>query len=312
MKIIIYLDIIIAVKKIIETEISAMTYTLKNNILTVEIDSLGAQILSVKKDGCEYIWQGNPEFWAGRTPLLFPICGRLFEGRYFYEGKEYQMNLHGFVRALELNVVSATDTEISFSLCQNEQTLAMYPFDFEFVVSYTLDGDKIRSHVEIKNTGDKVLPATFGAHPGFNVPLDGGAFDDYYLEFSEDCTPDELIFSDTCFNTGKKKAMELIDGNKLPLRHSLFDVDAIFMDRIAPAVTLKSDKSQRSVTVKYADMPYLGIWHKPRTSAPYVCIEPWCGLPSFDGQVDDMSTKCDMFHIPAGKCKSISYEIIFK
>ena len=288
-----------------------MIYTLKNNLLTVEISTLGAQIMSVKKDGCEYIWQGNPEFWASRTPLLFPVCGRFFGGKYTYEGKEYQMNLHGFVRNLEMNVVSANNTEIVFSLCQNEETLAIYPFDFEFIVSYVLDNDKISSHVEIRNTGDKVLPATFGAHPGFNVPLDEGSFEDYYLEFGEDCTPNELVFSDTCFNTGKKRAMELKDGNKLPLSHSLFDIDAIFMDRIAPEVTLKSDKSKRSVTMRYPQMPYLGIWHKPRTSAPYVCIEPWCGLPSFDGQVDDMSTKCDMFHILPNRCKKISYEIIF-
>ena len=83
------------------------------------------------------------------------------------------------------------------------------------------------------------------------------------------------------------------------------------MDRIAPAVTLKSDKSERSVTMSYEGMPYLGIWHKPRTQAPYVCIEPWCGLPSFDGQIDDMSKKSDMFHILPNKEKAISYSIEF-
>ena len=288
-----------------------MIYTLKNNILTVEIDSFGAQIMSVKRGNCEYIWQGDPEYWTGRTPILFPICGRLFGGKYTCEGKEYEMNLHGFARNSELEVISANDTEIVFGLCENETTLAMYPFAFNLTVAYRLEGDKVSSHIEIKNTGDKLLPATFGAHPGFNVPLDGGNFEDYYLEFCEDCTPDELMFSDTCFNTGLKKAYPLKDSKILPLRHSLFNVDAIFMDRIAPSATLKSDKSERYVTMKYAGMPYLGIWHKPRSEAPYVCIEPWCGLPSFDGRVDDMATKSDMFHIEAGKSKTVTYEIIF-
>ena len=288
-----------------------MVYTLKNQALRVDISSLGAEIMSVTKNGCEYVWQGNPEFWAGRTPILFPICGRLFGGKYTYGGKEYEMNLHGFARNSEFETAKLTDTYAEFKLRANEKTKACYPFDFELTVSYTLDGNAIRSSAVIKNTGNETLPATFGAHPGFNVPLDNGSFDDWYLEFSEDCTPDELVFSDTCFNTGIKKAYPLKDGKILPLRHSLFDIDAIFMDRVAPSVTLKSDKSQRYVTVRYDGMPYLGIWHKPRTEAPYVCIEPWCGLPSFDGKIDDMATKSDMFHVQAGRSKTVSYEIIF-
>lgn len=288
-----------------------MIYTLKNNQLTVQISSKGAEIVSAKRGACEYVWQTDPEYWMGQTPLLFPICGRLFGGKYTYEGKEYEMNLHGFARASEFETVSVSDSSVVFSLKANETTLAQYPFDFELVVSYTLDGSKVSSTATVKNTGDKILPATFGAHPGFNVPLDNGSFEDWYLEFSEDCTPDELVFSDTCFNTGKKKAYELKDGRILPLRHELFNIDAIFMDRIAPAVTLKSDKSERSVTMSYEGMPYLGIWHKPRTQAPYVCIEPWCGLPSFDGQIDDMSKKSDMFHILPNKEKAISYSIEF-
>lgn len=288
-----------------------MVYTLKNEFITVKISSRGTEIVSVTKNGCEYVWQGDPEFWASRAPILFPICGRLFGGKYTFGGKEYEMNLHGFARASEFEAVKMTDTYAEFRLCANAETKACYPFDFELTVVYTLDGSSVKSSAVIKNVGDKTLPATFGAHPGFNVPLDCGSFEDWYLEFCEDCTPDELVFSDTCFNTGMKKAYPLKDGRILPLRHSLFDIDAIFMDRIAPSVTLKSDKSQRYVTLKYDGMPYLGIWHKPRTEAPYVCIEPWCGLPSFDGKIDDMATKNDMFHIEAGKEKTVSYEIIF-
>ena len=287
-----------------------MVYTLKNQILKVDISSRGAEIMSAIKDGCEYVWQGNPEFWAGRAPILFPICGRLFGGKYTYDGSEYEMTLHGFARASEFEAVKITDTYAEFRLCANDETKKCYPFDFELTVSYTLNGSAIKSSAVIKNTGDKTLPATFGAHPGFNVPLDCGSFEDWHLEFCEDCTPDELIFSDTCFNTGIKKAFPLKNSKILPLKHSLFDVDAIFMDRIAPSVTLKSNKSQRYVTIKYDGMPYLGIWHKPRSEAPYVCIEPWCGLPSFDGLIDDMETKNDIFHIETKNSKTVNYEII--
>ena len=289
-----------------------MIYTLKNNEITAEISSVGAEIMSVKKGGCEYIWQGDPEFWSRRTPIMFPICGRLFGSKYTFDGKEYdKMGIHGFVRDAEFQVIAATDTYLELLYSANEETRAQYPFEFELTVRYTLDGSGIRSDITIKNTDNKILPATFGAHPAFNVPLDKGAFDDWYVEFGEDCTPNELIQTSAGFNTGKKRALSLKNSRIIPLRHSLFDIDSIFMDKVAHTATLKSECSDRTVTLKYDDMSYLGLWHKPASEAPYVCIEPWCGLPSFDGQVDDFATKSDMFHILPGASKDVSYEIIF-
>lgn len=75
-----------------------MLYTIFNDFIEVTISDVGAELQSIrsKSDGTEYLWQGNPEFWAGRAYNLFPICGRLTEGRYTFEGKTYEMNLHGF------------------------------------------------------------------------------------------------------------------------------------------------------------------------------------------------------------------------
>lgn len=291
-----------------------MLYTLKSNTLTVTVSSLGAEVISVRCAGdCEYIWQGNPEYWSGQAPILFPICGRLFGGTYTYRGKEYEMGIHGFARTSEFTVSHADDTHISMTLTQNEQTLAQYPFDFELTVSYTLNGNSLSSSVNIKNTGEKTMPATFGAHPGFNVPLDSGEFEDWYVEFGNDCTPNEIVLSDTCFNTGRKRAYPLVNSRIIPLRHILFDIDAVFIDKVCPPVTLKSDKSSRYVKLEYAteDMPYIGLWHKPQSSAPYVCIEPWCGLPAYDGVTDDIEKKNDMLHILPSREKTICYKMIF-
>ena len=289
-----------------------MKHILKNEQLTVTLSSFGAEIISVKYAGdCEYIWQGDEKYWSGQAPVLFPICGRFYQTKYTCGGKEYSMGTHGFARKSEFEVVSADEKSVAFRLKQNEETLAEYPFEFEFTVTYTLNGSTIDCHHVIKNTGKEILPATVGAHPGFNIPLDNGNFDDWYLEFSEECSPDELVLSDTCFNTGLKRALYLEDSKKLALKHSLFDIDAIFMSNMAKAVTLKSDLSSRYVRLEYADMSYLGVWHKPKSDAPYVCIEPWCGLPSFDGKIDDITTKNDMFRIPAGSEKTVRYSITF-
>lgn len=289
-----------------------MIYTLKNDILNVKISSLGTELISVRKDGCEYMWQKNAEYWDGCAPVLFPICGRFYQTKYTFNGKEYSMGTHGFARHSEFELISASDAELSLRLTESRKTLAEYPFAFSLTLTYTLDGDKITCRADILNTGSSVLPAAYGAHPAFNVPLDNkGNFEDYFLEFDDFCSPDELVFSPTCFNTGKKRAWQLKDGKILPLKHSLFDIDGVFFSGTAHKVTLKSTVSEKYVTVCFDDMPYLGLWHMPRTDAPYVCIEPWCGLPSFDGEIDDLSTKNDMFRIPQGKQKSVLYSIIF-
>ncbi len=288
-----------------------MLYTLKNDQLTVTISDIGAETVSVRRGDCEYIWQGNPAYWDGKAPLMFPVCSRMFEDKYTYLGKEYSMPFHGFARDSKFLVESASERKIVLSLTESADTLECYPFAFRFTVTYALDESTLYSEVRIENTGDSVLPATFGAHPGFNVPLDVGSYEDWYIEFSEECTPNELEYSESLYNTGRKYAYPIKDGRIIELCHSLFDVDSIFFDSIAPKVTLKSKKSERSVTLSYHGFPYLGIWHQPQTDAPYLCIEPWYGMSGYEYEIIDIMKKPDMFHILPRKQKNITYSITF-
>jgi len=289
-----------------------MVYTLKNEFLTVGISDLGAEIISVKNtDGCEYIWQGNEKYWAGQAPLLFPICGRLFGGKYTYRGKEYEMNLHGFARHSVFSAEMIGDNAIRFTLTQNDATLAVYPFDFTLSVEYRLTERQLLGGISVVNTGNTIMPFTVGLHPGFNVPLDNGSFEDWYIEFTEPCSPDHIKMSDTCFLTGKNEAFYLEEGKRLPLKHELFDNDAIFLSRNSSEICLRSKQSSRYVRFTAEGFPYVGFWHKPCSDAPYVCIEPWCGMPSYDGETDDFSKKRDMFRIEPTEEKKLSYSLIF-
>ena len=147
----------------------------------------------------------------------------------------------------------------------------MYPFDFVLKIWHILEGDRVTTRFEIENTGDVILPATVGGHPGFNVPLGGeGSFEDYYLEFGKICSPDQIEISPRGLFTGKKTAYQLQNGNILPLSHKLFEIDGIFLSRMDSTVMLKSNKSERSVTLEYPDMPYLGVWHSAKSEAPFV------------------------------------------
>ncbi len=290
-----------------------MLYTLKNNILEVSVSDIGAELISAKRGDCEYVWVAEGEdFWQSRAPIPFPVCGRFFEGKYSCRGKTYELPCHGFLRSSKMELKEQTDNSLTFELRSSEETLAVYPFEFTVYVTHTLEGDKLTTSVKIINDGKEILPATMGAHPGFNVPLDGkGSFEDYYIEFEEECSPDVVDMSERCLLTGKRYAYPLEKGKIIPLSHSLFDVDATFLARTASAATLKSAKTDRFVKIIYPDLPYFGIWHTPGTEAPFVCMEPWCGLPAYDGVCEDIETKHDMFRIEPGSSKTVSYSIIF-
>ncbi len=289
-----------------------MNIVLENALLRVEIATLGAELQSVvgKKSNFEYLWQGDPTFWQNRATVIFPICGRLGGGEYVYEGKKYEMCLHGFAKLNEFTVLSQSDTEVLLELLPNEEIKAMYPFDFAFRMKYTLDGKTIRQEYQVENTGKGDLPFSVGGHPGFNIPFVAGeAFEDYYLEFA--CAKEKVQkrYGEGFFYSGKTKDYTLRDGKYIDLVHSLFDNDAIFLEQTCKEVSLKSKKNDRAITVKFDDFAAIGFWHKPLAEAPYVCIEPWNGCPSVDGGLDDFATKLDMLHLDSGKTYTANFTI---
>lgn len=281
-----------------------MNYTIENDFLRVEISDLGAQIMSIvgKKTNTEYLWQGHPAFWANRASVLFPICGRLWEGKYTWNGQTYEMPLHGFVKNTPMAVTERRADRITFECAATEKTRAMYPFSFVFRMTFTLSGNTVENRFTVVNTGEGELPFSLGGHPGFNVPFaPGEQFEDYYLEFEEITPIKALELSPRCFWLGTAAPFALREGKYLDLRHDLFDNDAVFFADMANGVTLRSKKNDRAVTVRYADMTHVGLWHAPHTAAPYVCIEPWHGVPAIDGKVDDFAAKNEFLHLPAGE-----------
>ena len=292
-----------------------MEYTIQNDFLTVKISSVGAEIMSVKTaDGHEYLWQGDAKYWSGRAPIMFPICGRLFGGEYTYLGKTYTMPNHGFARKSQFSLKSASSSFVTLELVPNEEILSQYPFNFVFDVTFTLKDNTLDVKYEVKNKeAEKDLIFTVGGHPAFNVPLDKGlSFEDCYVEFSKRCEALRVDFSEACFLTHEDKVYEAGGTKRIDLKHSLFDNDAIFLYNVAKEIKLASDKTQRSVTMRFDGMKYIGLWHAPKTDAPYVCIEPWCGIPATDGKTDNLLTKEEMIHLPQGYTYKNGYSVTIK
>ena len=128
-----------------------MEHQIRNESIQITISDVGAELQSIKKDGTEYLWNGDETYWKERSPLLFPYVGRFTEGKYLLEGKEYEMNIHGFARKLSYHVICKEEDRITFELRDNEATRGMYPCSFILQVSYELKGQGIAVTYSVSN-----------------------------------------------------------------------------------------------------------------------------------------------------------------
>ena len=261
------------------------TIKLSNGILNVEIATTGAEILSVKKDGFENIWDADPEIWCGHAPILFPICGVLKDNKYTFDGKEYEMGMHGFAAESEFLVESATETSATFLLTANEKTLSMYPFLFEFRAKYTLDENKLHVEYITKNTDNKKMYFSVGSHEGYACPE---GIEEYSLVFD---TPEDLensLLTGPLLNHTHDNDFGITD--ELPLKYHQFDIDTLIFEKLkTKKVTLKNRNTNRKISVYFDDADILCIWTEDK--AGFLCIEPWNGAPDFVDTDGDITKK---------------------
>ncbi len=279
-----------------------MDITIQNEQLTVRIASKGAELQSIQsKDGTEYLWQGDPAYWTSHAPNIFPYVARLTEGKYYLDGKTYGFGNHGLVRYEDLVVEEQSDTKVVLRLDANEDTLKKYPFDFTYRMIYSLQENVLFMDTIVENHGGNRMYFAVGGHPGFNVPMaPGTAFEDYRIEFPREAHPYRIILADSGAVTPAQERYDM-ENCSIALRHDLFDHDAIVLVNAAREAAVCSDLTERKVTVSFPDFRYVGFWHKPKTDAPYVCIEPWTSLPSREGIIEDLALQGDLISLDGGK-----------
>ena len=162
---------------------------IQNGELSASIDSKGAQLMSLALAGSEYLWQGDPRWWAKRAPILFPIVGSLRGGCAVSTQGEISLGRHGFARDVEHEVVAQDESSVTFEIRDTPQTREKFPYAFRLNMTYALTGEaSLTQTFRVENTGDVTLPFSVGGHPAFNVPAPGTAnerFADYEIAFTE-------------------------------------------------------------------------------------------------------------------------------
>ncbi len=289
-----------------------MNRTVQNQFLSVSAKSFGAELTSIKslKSDVEYLWQADPAVWPRHAPVLFPIVGKLADGKYKYKGNTLEMNQHGFARDSEFELVESHDNSLTYSLLSNSDTYSKYPFQFEFLVIYKLAENQLITTYKIFNKGNEVMYFSVGAHPAFNIPTNEiTKFDDYYLEFSTRETLGRYLIQDGLLAQNTTPFLE--NENIMPLSVDLFKEDAIVLKHLkSTSIAIKCRKSDFEVKMDFGQFPYFGIWTKPGFDK-FLCLEPWLGIADTQKLETDFSEKEGIVKVEAGKSVEANFEVRF-
>lgn len=266
------------------------TTTITSGSLTATIAHHGAELQSLKDaDGNEYMSTGDPAYWSGRAPLLFPIVGRLNEDRLRIGDANYTMLKHGFARKLDFSLIDQSENAVRFRLSDSAETRVQYPFAFELDAHFRIEGTTLLMTVTVRNMGATPLPFSFGYHPAFAWPLPGGgARADHQIAFEVDepaalcrLTTDGLILPELVPTP--------VCGNQLMLADALFEQDALIWKSLASRRLSYGAPGDTRLNIAFPDTEWLGVWTKP--GAGFVCIEPWAGSADPDGYRGDFADK---------------------
>jgi len=262
--------------------------TITSGALSARISNLGAELQSLTHEGTELLWQGDPAYWSGRAPLLFPIVGRAPGDEIAVDGARATMNQHGFARRSHWILARRCEAGCTHILGDTPEIRAVYPRPFRLTQSHAVTGATLSVTVEVANTGAAALPFGLGFHPAFAWPLPGAT------------GPAEIRL-----DNGAEPALARLDGDgllapealpspfsrgRLTVTPDLFDADAMIFPEGAGSGLSYSAPGAPRLSFRFDNCPALGIWSKPG-GAPFLCIEPWHGLAARAGSGPEIADR---------------------
>ena len=273
-----------------------------NEIITVEADTRGAELVSIVCGGKERLWQNGSGEWSGHAPILFPVCGKCAVR---LNGKEYDPGRHGFARVSEFSLTEQRKNAVCFELKSSAETKSGYPFEFVFRVRYSLTGARLRIVYEVENPADEVLYFSCGAHESFALEHPLG---EYELRFSRKESFSSLLHDGNGQLTGE--TVELGEGTCLPLPEEFLTEGrtVIFKDLRSRSLWLCEKNGKTLAKVSWGGFPNLLLWRAG--TAPFLCIEPWHNLPD-DDQAVEFSEREGIIALPPHETMRFTREIVY-
>lgn len=282
-------------------------YRLHGAALAVEIDSVGAELSSVRDVvGNEYLWQALP-VWPRRAPVLFPSIGRMPRDEIVHNGVRYPMPQHGFARDLEFDCIEHSSAGLRLVASSDAATMALFPFPFELEIGFQLDGPAVTVSHTVRNRGQEPMPASLGAHPAFVWPLPGRpSGSTHELLFTRD-EPDPIRRVDEVL-LRPEAVPTPVQHSRLPLSGGLFDDGALVFDRLQSRSVRYACAGGANVDIGFEKgFDRLAVWAIP--NAGFLCIEPWAGLPARADFTGEYGDKPAQFVVAPGEERAFAYSI---
>lgn len=268
-------------------------------LLSAEIDSLGAQLMRLQDgQGRDLLWDGDPAIWKSRAPILFPIVGGLKDGAYRQDGKTYHLPRHGLARTRDFALAATAPERALFRLTADDETRAVYPFDFVLELEFRIDQATLVMTARIENRGDAMMPASFGFHPAFRWPLPYGAPRAAHRITFAQAEPAPIRRLDDAGLILPQPQATPVSGQDLALDDALFAADAMIFDRLHSQGLRYGAPGAPQLDIAFDGMPYLGLWTKP--GAPFLCIEPWFSMASPVGWQGEFAEKPGVLKLAPG------------
>jgi galactose mutarotase-like enzyme len=202
----------------------------------------------------------NPELTVrGGIPILFPICGNLPDNAYTYQGESYTLKQHGFARDLPWDVtdqVTQNMVGITLVLNSNDQTRAVYPFDFQLIFTYRLQGNSLEIHQRYVNHSAEAMPFSTGLHPYFQV---------------SDKTQLQFEIPSSQFQNQRDKSVQSFSGQ---FDFELDEIDASFRELSSQSAAVTDLGQQTQLKIDYSSAYSMLVFWTVK-GKDFYCLEPW-------------------------------------
>lgn len=284
---------------------------LQNDHLLVCVNSFGAVLSSIydKKACRELLWQKSENSWNEQDICIFPFVARLKDGYYEIDGRRYNLPIHGFCKLKDFVVIEHSCDKLTLSIKYDSDTLAVYPYKFEFSVMFTLNANKLCVKYIVKNIDDKVIYYGIGGHPG--LALDGVSTDEYCdisgnrIVLNDNLGLERVVLDDSNYFVRGLEKFDLKD-NILYLSKDVFANDAIILKNNFGGALLER-KCGAKILVE-SDSNYFAFWSHAKFGE-YVCFEPWWTLPDDENPKRELKEKSNIIRLAIGDSKEYCYSI---
>lgn len=144
----------------------------------------GASLEQLKLQGIELISDVCLNYKKHfNSAIMFPFANRVYNGKYAFNGKNYQLavndpttnsSLHGLVynQTFEVFKIHEDQDKLSVTLVfDQKQETPGFPFMFSLYVTYSFHTNYLEMQVKIVNNSEQTFPFTLGWHPYFKQSL---------------------------------------------------------------------------------------------------------------------------------------------